>query len=322
MHKKSTPHQSRLQPAEKVGVPSAATLFRAKIVDEMSYNLVRRATDRLKPILWLRDGVAVKKIQAAGTPHELLALVPLAAGLGEHAWHDRMRQFDATALPLIGQALKEASKTKDQDVPLQTQERLITELRWRGEAGAQVLLDCFTSLDDYGKSLASVVLGLLGKREASGRIWNYYQKAMRDRRESHFVGALWGLIDLKDTRAASALFELLVELRDFYELYGFLSLAGDARAVIPLLTQVNSLPEGEKGDPFMAVVSIAHRLGRQALLAELGRSPAPEGAGEQVTSVVEMILSRSPGEAQEWFSLFYRGFKPDDVPGTFGEMGM
>jgi hypothetical protein len=49
------------------------------------------------------------------------------------------------------------------------------------------------------------------------------------------VGALWGLIDLQDERAADALLELLTQGRRFYELFGFLSRAGDRRAIIPLL---------------------------------------------------------------------------------------
>jgi hypothetical protein len=54
-------------------------------------------------------------------------------------------------------------------------------------------------------------------------MWAFYEKVKRDRRGTYFVGALWGLIDLKDGRAGGALADLLIQGRNFYELFGFLS---------------------------------------------------------------------------------------------------
>ena len=47
--------------------------------------------------------------------------------------------------------------------------------------------------------------------------------------EGHFIGGLWGLIDLRDRRVAGELYDYLRYERYFYELYGF-SRLGRGRA--------------------------------------------------------------------------------------------
>jgi hypothetical protein len=131
------------------------------------------------------------------------------------------------------------------------------------------------------------------------------------------VGALWGLIDLQDERAGEALVELLHQQRRFFELFGFLSLAGDERAVLPLLQAMQRMPEEARMDPTMALLSISHRLGRETLLAELEKAASPQETRADREAAVEAILSKPAEYARTHFQLFYRGLTADDLPQIF-----
>jgi hypothetical protein len=203
------------------------------VLDPETMKQMDKATEILKPVLWMRDEGAVRQIRQARTAEELIDLLPQAAGLAAPVWDERMRKAGPEVLPLISRRLKAANEVQDQELRDLTYDKLIGALRWRGTAGAQVLLERFDDLSDYGWGLASVALGLLGEQRAADRIWQLYQRAVHNRRETHFVGALWGLIDLGDKRAGSAVASLLSKGRHFYELFGFLSLAGDTRAIAP-----------------------------------------------------------------------------------------
>lgn len=302
----------------RVSVPSAQTFFRYHLINPQTRDLVHKATSILKPVLWMRDGGDVKRIKSARTAEELLDLVPLARGLGDAAWQDRMRQFSPEVVPLISERLKTVRNIRDKETRSMTLEKLIAELRWRGDAGAEVLLERFDDLNNYGKSLACVALGLLGAQASADKMWAFYQKVKRNWRDTtHFIGPLWGLIDLKDERAGGALADLLSEGRDFYELFGFLSLAGDARAVVPLLGAMQK-PREENMHAAMALVSTAHRIGRDAFVAELDKV-ASEELREDWEAFAEEILSKPASAAEEYFASFYRGLTPDDVAQVFGK---
>jgi hypothetical protein len=275
-----------------------------------------RATSLLKPVLWVRDGENVRQIRRAGTAEEVLDLLPLAHGLGEPEWYKRMRQFGPEVAPLICERLRTVKAIRDEDERDMTVEKLIGVLRQHGDAGASVLLECFDDLDDYGQSLASVMLGLLGAEASSDRIWRFYRKVMYKRRESHFVGALWGLIDLKDERAGLALVRLLENKRFFYEMFGFFSLAGNARAVLPLLDEIDWRPDETKGDPMMALIGVVHRIGREAVLAEFEKGAAPDDTREDMEALADVLLAKPIEDVHEYFALFYRGLTPDDLART------
>jgi hypothetical protein len=317
------PAQRPQSAPSRVHVPGAQTLCRFYLTDPHTGDLMDKATSVLKPILWMRDGATVKKIERAKTAEELLDLVPQATGLAETAWQDRMRQFGPEVVPLISERLKTVKNIRDKDTRDMMFEKLIAELRWRGDAGAKVLLERFDDLNDYAKSLACVALGLLGAQASADKMWAFYQKVKRNwRQTTHFVGPLWGLIDLKDERAGGALADLLSKGRDFYELFGFLSLAGDARAVVPLIVRAMQKPGEENMKAAMALLSIAHRIGRDAFMAELDKVVLPEEPREAREAFVDEILSKPTSAAEEYFALFYRGLSPDDVAQVFpGEIG-
>jgi hypothetical protein len=251
----------------------------------------------------------------------VLDLVTVASGLGETAWQDRMRQFGPEVVPLISKRLKTVRNIRDEATQDMALEKLIAELRWRGDAGAGALMDRFNDLNDYGRSLACVVLGLLGARGGADGMWIFYQRIVRKQRPTYFVGALWGLIDLKDDRAGGALAELLMQGRNFYELFGFLSLAGDARAVVPLLMAATQLPETKQTHASMALVSVAHRIGRDALLAEFEKVAKPQELEEAREGTADDLLAQPTSKAEEYFALFYRGLGPGDVARMFSGRG-
>src|SRR5262245_3369567 len=223
--------------------PSAATLFRFQIVDRQIHaQLQRSTTAELEPPLWERDAGLVEMIRRAPGAEALIDLAPLAMGLAEIEWESRMRRVGPEALPLIAARLKNARRL-DATMRDKVVEKLVAELRWRGEGGVATLLDCFDSLDDYGRSLACVALGLLGAREAADRIGGLFWQVAYTRRESYLVGPLWGLADLHDERLPSALADLAESGRGFPELFGFLSAFGDALAVAPLIEVIVSARE-------------------------------------------------------------------------------
>ena len=292
---------------------SAATLFRVQLVDRRTHALLRRIPAALKPFLLARDREQIEQIKQASSPGALIDLAPLATGLAEATWHDRMRGLGPEVLPLIVERLAHAHEIRDVDQRNLLREKLIGELRWRGDAGAAALLACFNTLDDHGRSLASVALGLLGARAGAGRIWDFYGKAVRNARASYFVGALWGLIDLQDMRTGGALVDLLHRQQLFYELPGFLARNGDVRAVVPLLHTIIRVPDDERYDLAMALTAIAHRIGRDALVAELDKTVPAERSRELSESRAGQILERPASVAEEHFALFYRGLTPEDL---------
>jgi hypothetical protein len=278
---------------------------------------MNKATFQLKPFTGARDGEAVGQIKRAETAEEVLDLVTVAGGLAEAAWQDRMREFGPEVVPLISVRLKMVKAIrpkKTRDIVL---EELIAELRWRGDAGAQVLIERFDDLNDYGRSLACVVLGLLGAQAGADKVWSFYHRVVRNRQETHFVGALWGLIDLNDERVGAVLADLLMQGRSFYELFGFLSLAGDAHAVIPLLMATTQLPKEEQTHASVALVSVAHRIGRDALLAEFDKVANPGEPREAREHTADDFLAQPASIAEEYFALFYRGLTAADMARAF-----
>jgi hypothetical protein len=319
---RTRPARKRRRAAERpavtgapVDVPSAASFFRFCFLDAESSGLMNRATTWLRPFVGERDKDAVTQIERATSAEEVIDLVPLATGAGEPVWQERVRQFGPEAVPLISQRLAVLHETQEKQLRDMMLEELIGALRWQGDAGAWVLRQQFDDLDNYGRCLACVVLGLLDERPAADKIWHFYQRVVRNHRQNHFVGALWGLVDLRDERAGEALVDLIAQGRDFYELYGFLSLAGDARVIVPLLSRVAQEPR-ENEQAAMALVSIAHWVGRDTFMAELDKIATQESAQER-RAFAERFFSVPESRAREYFGWFYRGLTAEDLARVF-----
>ena len=100
---------------------------------------MQRTTPAILPALQHRDGPKIALIQATDNVTARLDLLPLATGLAEMIWDQRMRRFGDEALPLIAQRLWAAAAMANQQIRGVVCEKLIANLRWRGEQGAIVL---------------------------------------------------------------------------------------------------------------------------------------------------------------------------------------
>jgi hypothetical protein len=178
--RQASPQGRRQSKDTRTRVPSAATFFRFHVLDPETMGQMDKATALLRPLLWARDGEDVRQIQQARTAKELIDLLPRSGGLGAPAWHERMGEFGAEVVPLISKRLRTAKGIRDAHVQEMMYDKLIGALRWRGDAGARALLECFDDLSDYGRELASVALGLLGEQAAANRIWRFYQAVVRN----------------------------------------------------------------------------------------------------------------------------------------------
>jgi hypothetical protein len=63
----------------------------------------------------------------------------------------------------------------------------------------------------------------------------------------------------------------------------------------------------------MALVSIVHRIGKEAFLAELNKVVALEDSDAEREAFADRLLSTLASEAQEYFALFYRGLTAEDL---------
>lgn len=297
--------------------PSAPTFYRLTTLQEQGRRLVNEAAARVTPEVWERDGATIERIQRAASLEALLDLAPEASGLAENAWYERARRLGLGLAPRLGDRLRATGSMPDEHHRDIARERLIMALRWQGPAGAQALQAAFPELDDYGRSLASMALGLLGAQASAGLIRNFFQ-AVRRRPETSFVGALWGLIDLQDPQASPALVQLLADRRPFFELHGFLALAGRAEAVGPLLRHLARLTDRRPPEPApveeagVALSAIGHRLGREALLAEMTRL-GPEVQPAEWARLADQLLGRPLDSIHAYFRIFFRGLSAADL---------
>ncbi len=305
MKKRRQPQRKPVERSTSNTVPSAPTMWRTMHLNVQTQEMVMQATLEIQPALLKRDGPRIDQIENAANLEAVVALAPTANGLAEPVWYRRMHEFGPTAAGSIAERLNSDWMRRHAKDRTGIQERCIGALRWCGEDGIDALLTCWDSLDDYGQSIACVALGLLGAQRSGNHIWDFFQK-VQDTRESLFVGHLWGLIDLKDRRAADALATFLDTGREFYEMYGFISRAGDNRFVFPLIGQTMHGPDNAKGEAMWALTGIAHRLGREALAEELRNSPVPGKITESdIESSLDKIFKYSVEEVERHFEVFY-----------------
>jgi hypothetical protein len=159
-----------------------------------------------------------------------------------------MRELGASAVPAVVTRLHSDWIRSHRNASAGIQERFIGALRWCGDAGAEALIDRWGALDDYGRSLACVALGLLDAQSAADRLWTFFEST-RSTPTTHWIGPLWGLIDLADARAADALLELMLANRPFYERYGCEQPLQCRRPQAAALTNAMKAPRAGSRDP-------------------------------------------------------------------------
>jgi hypothetical protein len=145
----------------------------------------------------------------------------------------------------------------------------------------------------------------VGARQSADRLWAFYRHA-RSVPQTLLVGPLWGLIDLGDERAADALIDAMLDQRAFYEKYGFLSRAGDARTVLPLISDAACGSEETRADALWALTGVAHRVGREGLYQMLRMDTDTSDAdNSRLDSFVDQLFRYSQKDVEEHFESFY-----------------
>lgn len=307
--KKRRSQQTRKKPAAPQAtvhvVPSAPTLWRSTHLDKRTQEMLMSATIQYQPSVLARDAKKTLKVENAVDLEALLDLTPIADGIAEPVWYRRIQEFGPAAAGSIAERLNSDWMQRHAKGRSAIQERCIGVLRWCGDDGVDALLTCWDALDDYGRSIACVALGLLGAQKSGDHIWDFFQKA-QNTRESLFVGPLWGLLDLQDERAADALASFLDTGQEFYEMYGFISRGGDKRFILPSIAQIMLGPDSVKGEAMWALTGIAHRIGRGALAEELRNGPEPDKITKSdVESFLDKIFKYSAEDVERHFEIFY-----------------
>ncbi len=290
---------------ENIAVPSAQTMWRTMHLNFRVQETLIETTMDLQPSLWKRDANKIQRIEQAAGIEAVLDLAPNAGGLAEYSWLKRVLEFGSSAAPAIVARLNSDWMRTHAKERTGIQERFISALRFCGDQAADGLMGCWDALDDYGRSLACVALGLLNAQPAADRLWTFVEKT-RSQSKSLWVGPLWGLIDLGDHRAADALVELPADKRAFYEKYGFFSRAGDERAVLALITEILDGADEIKGDAMWALTGIAHRLGRERFFEVFRDGGDAQETGEsKFDSFVDRVFLYSQEDVEKHFETFY-----------------
>jgi HEAT repeat protein len=214
----------------------------------------------------------------------------------------------------LAERLKRVCDVQDADQRTSLVEHLIAALYVCGPESAAALLNCFPALDDYGKSLAAAVLGMLGAHESADTLWDFFNAIIEQPNENYFIGPLWGLVDLGDPRAADALARILGDGFFFFEAFAMAHRAADARLVLPLLYAMMHGGEEVLESARFALISIVHRIGREAMLDAL----APLGRDGNLTDVhreklADRILSYDLHWSEDYFASFFEGIDTSQV---------
>jgi len=295
---------------------SPATIFRTRHYDRASAELIEQTARKLVPAFLLNLDPLMQRIERAARnelPAELLDLGDEVTGLTRFVWAQKVYQLGPGIISLVQQRLSDCQTESDRDACRARNENLIGLLRWHVGEGAGAILDVFDRLDGYGKSLASVSLGLLGEGRAAGKIWDFYHRARAVPLIADWIGALWALLDLEDTGLDHELAELLTERRIFPELFGFISRAGGEETTLPLLLYAIEVEEDLRPDAFMALVGIVNRLGKQRFAQLLARMVEADAPQEEIEAVVAEILTYSETRVREYFPIYYRGMQATDL---------
>lgn len=299
------PLSTRPTPSRPFGaVPSAQTMWRVMHLNFGVQDKLVETTMDLRPALWKRDHVKIQRIEQAPDLESVLDLAPAAMGMDDYAWLKRMRGFGPDAADAIMARINSDWMHSHAKQRAAIQERYLGALRWCEGRAAGALMECWDSLDDYGRSLAAIALGLLGETSAADRIWAFFQR-MRPLPQSYFVGPLWGLIDLGDPRAADALVDLAADRRRYYEQGGFLSRAGDHRVVLALIVEALDGTDERRSEAMWALTGIAHRIGRDNFHATARDCDAQPTESSGVKSFVDLIFRYSQDDVEQHFEAFY-----------------
>ncbi|HEY3289281.1 MAG TPA: hypothetical protein VGK87_04055 [Anaerolineae bacterium] len=253
------------------------------------------------------EGLAFRRIIEATNPADVVRMTTLSRGVAQLAWTQRMNEFGAAALPHIVRRLKSSQSIFNPDERHIVTERLIGALRRMGAMGGQALFECFNNLDAYGQSLACVALGILKTEPAIEPVWRFYQRVKTDADTGLIVGALWGLIGLRDERVDEIMADLMKAGRIYAEQIPFAALAGGESTLRALAHRLSVAVakdhhKDERDDILMAIAAIGHRLGMERLRSVLDDCVEPAAT---VQSIIDIVERTPPERVATYFKMYF-----------------
>ena len=257
-----------------------------------------------------------RRIRRAKSATALLDLLPFdyPSLLGE--WLDHWQAFSPT---IASRAVERLAMPETYPPELRTsaQEHLILGLHRLGPVAIKSLIAVFAPLNDYGKALVCLALGQLDAREASDRVWEFFQQIYTTPDTGWFLGPLWALVDLGDARAADAIAQVLEDGWSLREIAVLAGRAGDARALLPLLYLMQHYPSEKVEIELVAATAlVAHRVGRKAILDVLGDVPTVESDdGLMLTpeALADELLMIPIAEAESALDPYFRPAQVEEL---------
>ncbi len=243
----------------------------------MNTAVVNSNTTRPKPAC---GGTRLRRLQAPqprpeGAARDLDALIADLRGLapdGLAAWLGALGNHPPRAVATrLGPHAAALSLWSDGRQRRLASQALLAGLRWQGPAGVAATRAAFDALDLEGRSLAAVVLGLLGDHAATARLLRLYHRTGSDWR----VGPLWGLVDLGAPEAVDLLLAELDRRPRLAEVLPMLARVGDTRAVAPLVADREGLWPALRREHVFALLAICRRVGAARFLEALGEPSGP-----------------------------------------------
>lgn len=284
--------------------PCSSTLFRWRLQSLIAGGEIADPAAGLPaPLraLWrLRlQGIRTRIAQARGAD-QLVSLAGEAVPPADAEWHARVREMGPRILPELTQAFWKEDQTLDRPLALQN---LAGAHLWLGEEAGAALVARLLDISGGTAALASVVLGLGGSAGAGDAIARFHEIESQFPARRHFVGGLWGLLDLRDRRAPAAIAQWIESGTRFYELYGMAWLCRDDALIIPLMCVLQSQREpAERTDALMVLATIASSIGAVEFEAHLRSGFQDQEADAH--ELVATVIGISPARAARHFEAF------------------
>ncbi len=257
-----------------------------------------------------------RRLQAIESPQALVAMLWDVTPWLIDTWSARVAGHGTRCIPFLVDAYQAVGQRKSLENPDWYCDELVLVLARLGAPAIPALLQIYASASRVSRTLICVALGRLGARDHAELIWRELENNPPGAGNGGFMGPLWALIDLGDSRAALVLSELLDEEYEFRELWAMLAGAGDARALFHMIMASAAAPAWLQPELELSLAAVVRRSGRVAsieALKFLEGVPGPDGARVSVADLVDAILMTVQQEIDAHFSLYYQGPTREDM---------
>jgi len=257
-----------------------------------------------------------RRIQAIESPQALVGMLWDTTPWLIDTWSACVVGYGTRCIPFLVDAYQAVGRRERIGNPDWYRDELVLVLARLGAPAIPALVQIYASASQVSRTLICVALGRLGAREQADLIWKELEDNPLDAGTGGFMGPLWALIDLGDSRAALVLSELLDDDYAFRELWAMLAGAGDARALFHMIMASTTIPAWRRPELAFSLAAIVRRLGRAAsieALKFLDGVPGPDGASVSVPDLVDAILITVQQEIDAYFSLYYQGPTREDM---------